>query len=247
MAFTTFTAGTTIKSAEINENFNLKADLASPTFTGTLTAALIMANTLSASTIVGTTITATSLVATTLTASSIQTTSITSSSINGTTITGASLVGTTLTVSNISFPATQVPSSNANTLDDYEEGTFTPTVYGTAVAGVGTYTTQLAAYTKVGRLVTIQIYMVWTAHTGSGLIRVTSLPFTINSTSNYFNCCYVVPSNIALTASNVIVAYFTPATTIIDLNQYPVGGGALASINMDTAGTLILSGSYIVD
>jgi hypothetical protein len=48
----------------------------------------------------------------------------------------------------IRFPATQVPSSNANTLDDYEEGTWTPVVGGVTLTGAG-------RYTKVGRLVSI--------------------------------------------------------------------------------------------
>lgn len=63
---TVFTPNTVIRSSEINANFDEKANLASPTFTGTLTAALIVANTLSASTIVGTTITGTSIVGTSI-------------------------------------------------------------------------------------------------------------------------------------------------------------------------------------
>jgi hypothetical protein len=48
----------------------------------------------------------------------------------------------------ITFPATQSASSNANTLDDYEEGTWTPVVGGVSLTGKG-------RYTKVGRLVSI--------------------------------------------------------------------------------------------
>jgi len=52
----------------------------------------------------------------------------------------------------ITFPATQSASSNANTLDDYEEGTWTPT-QGT----FDTWTSPVfsATYTKIGRLVTV--------------------------------------------------------------------------------------------
>lgn len=71
---------------------------------------------------------------------------------------GNLLVGTTTAVANggvlqvsngITFPATQSACADANTLDDYEEGTWTPTLSGTT-----TYTTQTGRYTKVGRLVT---------------------------------------------------------------------------------------------
>jgi len=74
----------------------------------------------------------------------------------------------------VTFPATQSSSSNANTLDDYEEGTWTPSVGGTASYNgdnVGTYT-------KVGRLVTcnfdLQINLIGTGSTSS----ITNFPFT---------------------------------------------------------------------
>lgn len=50
----------------------------------------------------------------------------------------------------IAFPATQVASSDPNTLDDYEEGSWTPTVSG---AGSVTYSGQYGIYTKVGNMV----------------------------------------------------------------------------------------------
>lgn len=56
----------------------------------------------------------------------------------------------------IAFPATQVASSDANTLDDYEEGTFTTTWSGSS-SGSGVRGT--GAYTKIGRLVTVTVVM----------------------------------------------------------------------------------------
>lgn len=52
----------------------------------------------------------------------------------------------------IKFPAVQVPSANANTLDDYEEGTFTPV--DTSGAGL-VFSNNTGTYTRIGRLVTI--------------------------------------------------------------------------------------------
>jgi hypothetical protein len=54
----------------------------------------------------------------------------------------------------ITFPATQSASSNANTLDDYEEGTWTP-AQGSGLTVVGAFSSS-GKYTKVGRLVNIQ-------------------------------------------------------------------------------------------
>jgi len=51
----------------------------------------------------------------------------------------------------ITFPATQSASSNANTLDDYEEGTWTPSVIAGSISG--TNITYNGVYTKIGRVV----------------------------------------------------------------------------------------------
>lgn len=58
---------------------------------------------------------------------------------------------------NVAFPATQVASADANTLDDYEEGTWTPTNTSSSgfTAGVTSYYGSTPSYTKIGRKVTI--------------------------------------------------------------------------------------------
>ena len=55
----------------------------------------------------------------------------------------------------ITFPATQAASSDANTLDDYEEGTWTPTYVNFTI----TSGTSEARYTKVGRVITANIWI----------------------------------------------------------------------------------------
>jgi hypothetical protein len=76
----------------------------------------------------------------------------------------------------IRFPATQNPSANPNTLDDYEEGSVT---LGIKVGGTAQTTTSVARYTKVGRLVTIEGYVAMAAAvTGTGGVSVTGLPFS---------------------------------------------------------------------
>lgn len=76
----------------------------------------------------------------------------------------------------LKFPSTQNASADANTLDDYEEGTWTPNVGGSA-----TYTTQTGTYTKIGRLVFIRciltINSIGTGSTGT----ISGLPFTAAS------------------------------------------------------------------
>jgi hypothetical protein len=67
----------------------------------------------------------------------------------------------------------------ANALDDYEEGTWTPTFYS---SGVGGHTLNYANYVKIGRLVTINMYVYnFTSITGGGVsFGITNLPFTQN-------------------------------------------------------------------
>jgi hypothetical protein len=82
---------------------------------------------------------------------------------------------TTATGVGITFPATQSASSDANTLDDYEEGTWTPSIGGTA-----TYSARVGTYTKIGRQVTAW-FDVTILLRGTGGNALTGLPFTQNS------------------------------------------------------------------
>jgi hypothetical protein len=133
-----------------------------------------------------------------------------------------------------------------NYLDDYEEGTFTPVVEGGTTAGTGTYTTQYGVYTKTGDTVTFTAFIVWSAHSGSGVLLVGGLPFASNGSSNYRATFATYPSNISLSASHIAAGLMTANVTHILVRQLPVGGGADASVNLDTAGTIIISGSYKV-
>lgn len=82
----------------------------------------------------------------------------------------------------IQFPASQNASADANALDDYEEGTWTPTVTADGGASSQTYTTQLGTYVKVGQLVTVSFYIVLSAKgTLTGNVQIGALPFTSSS------------------------------------------------------------------
>jgi hypothetical protein len=82
----------------------------------------------------------------------------------------------------ITFPATQSASSNANTLDDYEEGTFTPTF--TSQTGSITAYTGAGIYTKIGNIVYVQFSCtLTTVGTAAGTLNLNGLPFTGSTTS----------------------------------------------------------------
>jgi len=72
-------------------------------------------------------------------------------------------------------------TGSANQLDDYEEGTFTPTLGGGTSFGTTTYTTQTGTYTKIGDTVHVRIYLDVSATTGSGFLKIGGIPFTVAS------------------------------------------------------------------
>jgi len=83
----------------------------------------------------------------------------------------------------ITFPATQSASSDANTLDDYEEGTWTPNVIHSG-SNNSTWTTKNGYYTKVGRLVTAWFVCDGgTSGTAGTNLQVTGLPFALGTIS----------------------------------------------------------------
>jgi hypothetical protein len=84
----------------------------------------------------------------------------------------------------IAFPADQTTvgaSSDANTLDDYEEGTWTP-AWAFSTSGSAPLVVQHSQYTKIGRLVTVSARF-YTSPTSSptGNATITGLPFTSSS------------------------------------------------------------------
>jgi hypothetical protein len=148
--------------------------------------------------------------------------------------------------SGVTFPATQSASSDANTLDDYEEGTFTPTTAGSSSTGTATYTYQNGRYTRIGRLVQFEIYIVWTGGTGTGNLIIRGLPFTVNNAVTFPGVVVSYPNNIALSANNVVIAYCQNNDSYINIFQYPVGGGTTTAVAFDAAGEFVLSGTYSV-
>ena len=96
----------------------------------------------------------------------------------------------TVTVSKgIKFPATQVASTDANTLDDYEEGTFTPVIRGGSTAGTYELNTSFddGFYQKVGRMVTVRVVVALAGSItagGTGNYIISGLPFNYDVSHN---------------------------------------------------------------
>jgi len=117
----------------------------------------------------------------------------------------------------IKFAATQVASADANTLDDYEEGTFTPTI--TPASGAFTTLSNVSGvYTKIGNLVNVSMsYTITTIGTASGAAIIGNLPF-----AGIANRYAGVTREISVNGYGGSV-YFNTSTT---LNQDTYNGGS---------------------
>ena len=149
----------------------------------------------------------------------------------------------------IAFPATQSASVGPNTLDDYEEGTFSPVLKLGATTQTQTSGGPNARYVKIGRMVYFAIETYFTK-SGTGDFNVSSLPFTSAATRqcdvNFYFQFYTssMPSTSKLTYIQTSTTEFTP--------QYmPSGGTQTASINdtMFTGSTnyFYAAGTYMSD
>lgn len=92
-------------------------------------------------------------------------------------------IKTDASVTNLTFPATQTASSGANTLDDYEEGTWTPSdISGAALAFTGV--TGNCIYHKIGSLVTATFAVIYPVTIDGSAAAIAGLPFNAATTVN---------------------------------------------------------------
>jgi hypothetical protein len=150
-------------------------------------------------------------------------------------------------VSGITFPATQSASSNANTLDDYEEGTWTPTLESTGGGTIasGTYTRRTGNYVKVGKLVTVQwqLQVSSASALSAGDISITGLPFTCeNTTLNRWRTFVLFWFQTGINCIT-IQAVISPNTSVLDL--YPLSAAGIDNAPSNVTLTTIGNTGYV--
>lgn len=152
-----------------------------------------------------------------------------------------------LTGGQLKFPAVQVPSADANTLDDYEESTWTPVLTFATPGDLSvTYTTQTGTYTKIGNRVFADFIIVtatFTHTTAAGQLTMTGLPFNAGS-AKYNNINF---GGITKAGYSVVTAVTNAGTGTI---TYEACGSAVAPATVTTAdcptgGTMVLRGQVI--
>ena len=134
----------------------------------------------------------------------------------------------------------------ANALNDYEEGTFTPTVNGSSTAGTATYSQQLGTYTKIGRQVTVCARVVYTAGTGVGTLRIAGMPFASANVTNRYFFGNTTASDLTITVSDVILCNTVPNGSYVDIGFYDNSGTTLNTVPLpyDAAATINVQITY---
>jgi len=152
----------------------------------------------------------------------------------------------TLPVGQIAFPAAQNPSANANTLDDYEEGTWTPTLsFAGASTGITYGASTLGRYTKIGNLVTATGMLVLTSKgSASGPAQIGGLPFTAANDSIYGSVTVGAATGFSGITGAVLGAAL-PNTTRLGLYQSANGASTgLTNAHFSNATAIYFTASY---
>ena len=112
-------------------------------------------------------------------------------------------------------------TGSANYLDDYEEGTWTPTLlFGGSESG-HTYDTQTGVYTKIGNKVFCDFHLSITAKGGtSGLVAIGGFPFTVENAHIYTS----------LDGGTINFGYYAGTSGIHGLTGRAIGGNNQAHL-----------------
>jgi len=125
-------------------------------------------------------------------------------------------------------------------LDWYEEGTFTPRIDGGTSAGSGTYSQQIGRFQRVGNRVSCLIRLAWSAHTGTGDIRIAGLPFTVSNASGVnIHVGSMFASGLTFTAGSLVAPVAIANTTYCNINE-TTNGAAVTNVQMDTVVTALV-------
>jgi hypothetical protein len=112
---------------------------------------------------------------------------------------------------------------------------FTPTAIGLSAAGAGTYTAlpRAGKYQRGGQWCDIAIDIGWSAHTGTGDLAISGLPFT--SDTDMAQTVPLYADALTVDSGDQLVGFIAAGTSAINVCRIPVAGGAIDGVPMDTA------------
>jgi hypothetical protein len=155
----------------------------------------------------------------------------------------------TLTSGSLTWPATAIASGGANTLDDYEEGDFTPVISDNSGAGGG-YAAQVGRYVKIGKNVfwTVNVTLnSLTGLTGTEEVQILGLPFTSDSTGVNSTLGQAGQSTgLVITAGHSYVGTIAPNSAVIRPRVWDAttGNTAMLISELSASAALSMAGMY---
>lgn len=155
----------------------------------------------------------------------------------------------------IKFPASQSASSDPNTLDDYEEGTWTPALTFATPGNLSiAYSAAVGTYTKKGREVTAAFAITTSSFThtsASGSLRITGLPFTAMTLTGAAWTSVLTWAGITKANYTAMSAQVSSAENLMNVSASGSGQAlsAVTAADMPTGGTVVLRGmiTYFTD
>ena len=149
----------------------------------------------------------------------------------------------------IDFSATSDGSGtdSSELLNDYEEGTFTPTLTSGATTGTPSYAAQYGHYTKAGRLVNFSLDFQLSGMTGaSGHFKIEGLPYVCSGNSRIYGGAFINYQAAFFNDDSDFSMHIGGGSSSVDF--YTGAGNALGGNNSYIYGInnrLILSGMYM--
>jgi hypothetical protein len=131
----------------------------------------------------------------------------------------------------VSFPATQSASTDANTLDDYEEGSWTP--IDSSGASLSFTAGTEGSYTKVGDRVFYSAIVIYPVTVNGSNTAIGGLPYSVGSSNKNRGCSAVWGTS--------VVGLPNASTTTLGLFA---GASGVATTNAGASGVTFIFGSH---
>ena len=150
----------------------------------------------------------------------------------------------------IDFSATS-GTGTSELLDDYEEGTWTPTIITTTGSGTILYDASTGgSYTKVGRLVTASFRVRTTSLAlRTGTVSIGGLPFILGASAIYASCVFGYGSGLQVVSATTPSGIAAPSASTIDVYVWDAATGptAMGYAEFSDNGDLIGTITYMTD
>lgn len=125
-------------------------------------------------------------------------------------------------------------------IDGYDKGVFTPTIFGSNVAGTATYSERSGSYEIIGSTLIFRLRVKWSSHTGNGVALISGVPLPAIGFSSL--SIWKLPTS----TLNVIpqpLAY--PGSANISIEAYN-SLGSTSVTPLEASGEFIISGQFEV-